>query len=67
MKSFFNETLKLFLQKVLDLLNFRSCENCMSSAYLVAEIQFNLFVPNAPFLYPLKHQKTLWFSDVLRR
>ena len=26
---------------------------------------FNPFVPNAPFLYPLKHQKTLRFSDVL--
>ena len=28
---------------------------------------FNPFVPNAPFLYPLNHQKTLRFSDVFRR
>ena len=30
-------------------------------------ILFKQNVPNAPFLYPLKHQKTLSFSDVFRR
>ena len=37
MKSFSNETLNFFLQKVLFLLHFGSCQNCMSSANLVAE------------------------------
>ena len=32
MKSFSNETLNFFLQKVLFLLHFGSCQNCMSSA-----------------------------------
>ena len=39
MKSFFNE---LSLQKVLGLLSFGSCPNCMSSANIVAKIQFKL-------------------------
>ena len=30
------------LEKVLGLLNFESCPNCMSSANLVAEIQFKI-------------------------
>ena len=34
MKSFSNETLNFFLQKVLFLLHFGSCQNCMSSANL---------------------------------
>ena len=38
MKSFSNETLNFFLQKVLFLLHFGSCQNCMSSANFVAEI-----------------------------
>ena len=38
MKPFSNETLNFFLQKVLFLLHFRSCQNCMSSANLAAEI-----------------------------
>ena len=38
MKSFSNETLNFFLQKVLFLLYFGSCQNCMCSANLVAEI-----------------------------
>ena len=37
MKSFSNETLNSFLQKVLFLLQFGSCENCMSSANVVPE------------------------------
>ena len=37
MKSFSNKTLIFFLQKVLFLLHFRSSQNCMSSANLVAE------------------------------
>ena len=36
MKSFSNETLNFFLQKVLGLQHFGSCQNCMSSANLVA-------------------------------
>ena len=38
MKTFSNETLNFFLQKVLFLLHFGSCQNCMSSANLIAEI-----------------------------
>ena len=38
MKSFSKETLNFYLQKVLFLLHFGSCRNCMSSANLVAEI-----------------------------
>ena len=38
MKSFSNETLNFFLQKVLFLPHFRSCQNRMSSANLVAQI-----------------------------
>ena len=38
MKSFSNETLNFFLQKVLFLLHSGSCRNCMSSANLVVEI-----------------------------
>ena len=37
MKSFSNETRNFFLQKVLFLLHFGSCQNCMNSANLVAE------------------------------
>ena len=37
MKSFSKETLNFFLQKVLFLLNFASCQNCMSSANIVGE------------------------------
>ena len=37
MKSFSNKSLNFFLQKVLFLLHFGSCQNCMSSANLVAE------------------------------
>ena len=43
MKSFSNETLNFFLQKVLFLLHFGSCQNCMSSANLVAEIHQKLW------------------------
>ena len=39
MKSFSNETLNFFLQEVLFILYFGSCQNCMGSANLVAEIQ----------------------------
>ena len=45
MTSLFDETLnfpKFSLQKVLGLLNFVSCPNCMNSANVVAEIQFKL-------------------------
>ena len=38
MKSFSNETLSFFLEKVLGLLDFGSCQNCMTSTKLVAEI-----------------------------
>ena len=38
MKSFSNETLNFFLQKVLFLLHFGPCQNCISSVNLVAEI-----------------------------
>ena len=38
MKSFSNETLNFFLQKVLRFLHFGSCKNFMSSVNLVAEI-----------------------------
>ena len=41
MKSFFNETL-FFLQKVLFLLNFGSCQNCMRSANVFAEVDRKL-------------------------
>ena len=42
MKSFSNETLNIFLQKVQFLLHFGSCKNCMSSANLVSEIHQKL-------------------------
>ena len=42
MRSSSNETLNFFLSKVLDLQHFRSCQNCMSSANLVLEIQLKL-------------------------
>ena len=42
MKSFFNETLIFFLQKVLFLLHLGSCQNCMSSTNRVAEIDQKL-------------------------
>ena len=42
MKSFTKETLNFYLQKVLFLLHFGSCRNCMSSANLVAEIHQKL-------------------------
>ena len=42
MKSFSNEALNFFLQKVLFLLHFGSCQNCMSSANLVVEIHQKL-------------------------
>ena len=35
-KSFSNETLHFFLQKVVGLLHFRPCQNCISSVNLVA-------------------------------
>ena len=38
MKSFSNESLNFFLEKVVDLLHFGSCQNCMSSVNLVREI-----------------------------
>ena len=38
MKSFSNETLNFFLQKVLFLPHFGSCQNRVSSANLVAQI-----------------------------
>ena len=37
---------KLSLQKVLGLLSFESCPNCISSANIVAEIQFKLLNEN---------------------
>ena len=37
MKSFFYKTLIFFLQKVLFLLHFASCQNCMSSAKFATE------------------------------
>ena len=46
MSSFFNET-KFSLQKVLDLVRFGSCPNCMNSANVVAEIQFKLLNESA--------------------
>ena len=42
MKSFSDETLNLFLQKVLFLLQFGSWQNCMSFSNLVAEIHYKL-------------------------
>ena len=42
MKSFSNETLIFFLQNVLLLLHFGSCQNCLSSANLVAKIHQKL-------------------------
>ena len=42
MKSFSNETLNFFLQKVLFPLHFGSWRNCMSSANLVAEMKQRL-------------------------
>ena len=42
MKSFSNERLIFFLQKVLFLLHFGSCQNCMSSGNLVAEMHEKL-------------------------
>ena len=39
---FLQRNTKCFLQKVLDLRNFGSYQNCMSSANLVAEIQLKL-------------------------
>ena len=41
MKSFFNETLS-FPQKVMGLLSFGFCRNCVNSANVVAEIQLKL-------------------------
>ena len=43
MKSFSNETLIFFLQKVLGFLHFGSCQNCISSANLAAEIHYKLW------------------------
>ena len=40
MKSFSNQALSFFVQKVLFLLHFGSCQNCMSSADLAAEIHY---------------------------
>ena len=42
MKYFSNETRVFFLQKVLFLLHFRTCQNCLSSANLVAKIHQKL-------------------------
>ena len=42
MKSFFNETLNFFLRKFVFLLHIGSCQNCVSSANLVGEIQEKL-------------------------
>ena len=42
MKFFSNETLNCFFQKVLFLLHFGSCQNCMSSVNVVAEIHYKL-------------------------
>ena len=42
MKSFSNETLNFFLQKVLFLPHFGSCQNRVSSANLVAQIHWKL-------------------------
>ena len=42
MKSFSNETLNFFLQKVLFFLHFGSCQNCVSSGNLVAGIHQKL-------------------------
>ena len=42
MKSFSNETLNRFVQKVLFFLQFGSCQNCMSSTNIVAENHQNL-------------------------
>ena len=43
MKSLSNETLNFFLQKVLFLLHFGSCQNCMGSANLAVEIHLKLY------------------------
>ena len=43
MKSFSNETLSSFRHKVLHLLHFRSCQNCMSAANLAAEIYWKFW------------------------
>ena len=42
MKSFSNQALNFFVQKVLFLLHFGSCQNCMSSADLAADIHYKL-------------------------
>ena len=42
MKSFSYKTLIFFLQKVLFLLHFASCQNCMSSAKLATENHWKL-------------------------
>ena len=42
MKSFSNEIINFFLKKVLGLLYFGPCQNCMSSVDFVAVIQFKL-------------------------
>ena len=39
---FLQQSTKIFLQKVWGLLHFRSCQNCMSTAYLVEEINLKL-------------------------
>ena len=57
--------LKLFF-KNLNLL-FLTHFQIFSDKFLKIYIKsFNPFVPNAPFLYPWKRQKTLPFSDVFR-
>ena len=42
MKSFFNETVNFSTQKVLGLLSFGFCPNCMNSPNVVAEIRLKL-------------------------
>ena len=43
-KSFFNETLTVFVENALDLLHFGSCQNCISSANPVAKIHSKLWI-----------------------
>ena len=43
MKSFSNKILSSFLQKVLHLLHFRSCQNCMSCSNIAAEIHWKFW------------------------
>ena len=38
----------------------------MPTGFRLVCCDFNPFPPNVTFLYPVKNQKTLWFSDTFR-